>query len=116
MLYANLLRFRLAGFVYVAFVIDVFARRIIGWRVARPMRTDLILDALEQALRSRSGAKGMVYYSDRGSQYLSIRYTERSADAGAEPLVGSFGDSYSNALAETIILVTACQPLTLFPL
>jgi transposase InsO family protein len=92
-----------AGFVYVAFVIDVFARRIIGWRVARSMHTDLVLDALEQALWSRSGAAGVVHHSDRGSQYLSIRYSERLAEAGVEPSVGSIGDSYDNALAETII-------------
>jgi putative transposase len=92
-----------AGFVYVAFVIDIFARRIIGWRVARSMSAELVLDALEQALWSRSGAKGVVHHSDRGSQYLSIRYSERLAEAGAEPSVGSVGDSYDNALAETII-------------
>jgi len=92
-----------AGFVYVAFVIDVFARRIIGWRVARSMQTDLVLDALEQALWSRAGAKGVVHHSDPGSQYLSIRYSERLAEAGVEPSVGSVGDSYDNALAETII-------------
>ena len=92
-----------AGFVYVAFVIDVFARRIIGWRVARSMHTDLVLDALEQALWSRSGTKGVVHHSDRGGQYLSIRYSERLAEAGVEPSVGSVGDSYDNALAETII-------------
>ena len=92
-----------AGFVYVAFVVDVFARRIIGWRVARSMHAELVLDALEQALWSRSGIKGVVHHSDRGSQYLSIRYSERLAEAGAEPSVGSVGDSYDNALAETII-------------
>ena len=92
-----------AGFVYVAFVIDVFARRIVGWRVARSMRAELVLDALEQALWSRSGAKGVVHHSDRGSQYLSIRYSERLAEAKAKPSVGSIGDSYDNALAETII-------------
>ena len=92
-----------AGFVYVAFVIDVFARRIIGWRVARSMRAELVLDALEQALWARSGVEGVVHHSDRGSQYLSIRYTERLAEAGVEPSVGSVGDSYDNALAETII-------------
>ena len=91
------------GFVYVAFVIDVFARRIIGWRVARSMRADLVLDALEQAIWSRSGIDGVVHHSDRGSQYLSIRYSERLAEAGAQPSVGSVGDSYDNALAETII-------------
>jgi putative transposase len=90
-----------AGFVYVAFIIDVFARRIIGWRVARSMQTDLVLDALERALWSRSGAKGVVHHSDRGSQYLSIRYSERLAEAGVEPSVGGVGDSYDNALAES---------------
>src|SRR5262245_35449927 len=92
-----------AGFVYVAFVIDVFARRIIGWRVARSMQTDLVLDALEQALWSRAVAKGVVHHSDHGSQYLSIRYSERLSEAGVEPSVGSVGDSYDNALGETII-------------
>ena len=91
------------GFVYVAFVIDVFARRIIGWRVARSMRAELVLDALEQAIWSRSGVNGVVHHSDRGSQYLSIRYSERLAEVGAQPSVGSVGDSYDNALAETII-------------
>ena len=92
-----------AGFVYVAFVIDVFSRRIIGWRVARSMRAELVLDALEQALWSRSGVQGVVHHSDRGSQYLSIRYSERLTEAGAQPSVGSVGDSYDNALAESII-------------
>jgi len=92
-----------AGVVFVAFVIDVFARRIVGWRVASSMRTDLVLDALEQALWSRSGTEGLVHHSDRGSQYLSIRYTERLAQAGLESSVGSRGDSYDNALAETVI-------------
>ena len=91
------------GFVYVAFVVDVFARRIVGWRVARSMHTDLVLDALEQALYSRRDTQGLVHHSDRGSQYLSIRYSERLAEAGIEPSVGSIGDSYDNALAETII-------------
>lgn len=91
------------GFVYVAFVVDVFARRIIGWRAARTMKADLVLDALEQALWARSGANGVIHHSDAGSQYLSIRYTERLAEAGAVPSVGSVGDSYDNALAETII-------------
>ena len=91
------------GFVYVAFVVDVFARRIIGWRAARSMHTELVLDALEQALWSRSGAKGVIHHSDRGSQYLSIRYSERLAEAGVELSVGSVGDSYDNALAESII-------------
>jgi len=89
--------------VFVAFVIDVFARRIVGWRVASSMRTDLVLDALEQALWSRTGTEGLVHHSDRGSQYLSIRYSERLAEAGVESSVGSVGDSYDNALAETII-------------
>jgi putative transposase len=92
-----------SGFVYVAFVIDVFARRIIGWRVSRSMSAELVLDALEQAIWARSGIKGVVHHSDRGSQYLSIRYSERLAEAGAQPSVGSVGDSYDNALAETII-------------
>ena len=91
------------GFVYVAFVIDVFARRVIGWRVARSMQTDLVLDALEQAIWSRSEIDGVVHHSDRGSQYLSIRYSERLIDAGVKPSVGTTGDSYDNALAETII-------------
>lgn len=91
------------GFVYVAFVIDVFSRGIVGWRVASTMRTDLVLDALEQALWSRRDTDGLVHHSDRGSQYLSIRYSERLAAAGVAPSVGSRGDSYDNALAETII-------------
>jgi len=91
------------GFVYTAFVIDVFSRRIIGWRVARSMHTDLVLDALEQALWARSQTRGVVHHSDHGCQYLSIRYTERLAEAGVEPSVGSVGDSYDNALAESII-------------
>ena len=92
------------GFVYVAFVIDVFARRIVGWRVSRSMRTDFVLDALEQALYARQPERNanLIHHSDRGSQYVSIRYTERLAEAGIEPSVGSKGDSYDNALAETI--------------
>jgi transposase InsO family protein len=92
------------GFVYVAFVIDVFARRIVGWRVSRSAQTGFVLDALEQALHDRRPARrhGLVHHSDRGSQYVSIRYTERLAEAGIEPSVGSVGDSYDNALAETI--------------
>jgi transposase InsO family protein len=90
------------GVVYVAFVIDVFARCSVGWRVWNSLKTDLVLDALEQALYSRTGTKGLVHHSDRGSQYLSIRYTERLAEAGIEASVGSVGDSYDNALAETI--------------
>jgi transposase InsO family protein len=89
------------GFVYVAFVVDVFARRIVGWRVSASARTDFVLDALEQALYARRPA-GLIHHSDRGSQYVSIRYTERLAEAGVEPSVGSVGDSYDNALAETI--------------
>ena len=91
------------GFVYGAFVIDVFARRIVGWRVSSPLRTDLALDALEQAIWSRAATEGLVHHSDRGGQYLSIRYTERLAEAGMEPSVGSVGDSYDNALAESVI-------------
>jgi len=92
------------GWLYVAFVIDVFARRIVGWRVSSSMHTDFVLDALEQALYDRQPEQtgGLVHHSDRGSQYVSIRYTERLAEAGIEPSVGSRGDSYDNALAETI--------------
>ena len=92
------------GFVYVAFIIDVFARRIVGWRVSRSMRTEFVLDALEQALYARQpqGDDALIHHSDRGSQYVSIRYSERLAEAGIEPSVGSTGDSYDNALAETI--------------
>jgi putative transposase len=92
------------GFVYVAFIIDVFARRIVGWRVSSTPHTNFVLDALEQALYDRRPAAGqrLVAHSDRGSQYTSIRYTERLAEAGIEPSVGSVGDSYDNALAETI--------------
>ena len=89
--------------VYVAFVIDVFARRIVGWRVLNSLKTDIVLDALEQALYSRTGIEGLIHHSDRGSQYLSIRYTGRLAEAGIESSVGSVGDSYDNALAESII-------------
>jgi transposase InsO family protein len=92
------------GFVYVAFVIDVFARRIVGWRVSSSMQTDFVLDALEQALYARQPERedGLIHHSDRGSQYVSIRYSERLAEASIEPSVGSKGDSYDNALAETI--------------
>jgi putative transposase len=92
------------GWLYVAFVIDVFARRIVGWRVSSSMHTDFVLDALEQALYARQPEQtdGLVHHSDRGSQYVSIRYTERLAEAGIEPSVGSRGDSYDNALVETI--------------
>ena len=93
------------GFAYVAFVIDVFARRIVGWRVSSSLRSDLALDALEQALYDRQldGAERLIHHSDRGTQYLSIRYTERLAEAGVERSVGSTGDSYDNALAESVI-------------
>jgi len=92
------------GFVYVAFIIDVYARRIVGWRTSRTAHASFVLDALEQALHDRRPAHrgGLVHHSDRGSQYLSIKYTERLAEAGIEPSVGSVGDSYDNALAETI--------------
>jgi putative transposase len=92
-----------AGFVYVAFVIDVFSRAIVGWRASRSMRSDLPLDALEQALHARPVTSRLVHHSDRGTQYLSIRYTERLAAAGVESSVGSRGDSYDNAMAESII-------------
>jgi putative transposase len=91
------------GFVYVAFVIDVFSRAIVGWRVSSSLRTDLALDALEQALYARPRSDGLVHHSDRGVQYLSIHYTERLAEAGIESSVGSVGDSYDNALAESVI-------------
>ena len=92
------------GWQYVAFVIDVYARRIVGWRQSSSMRTDFVLDALEQALYDRQPerADALIHHSDRGSQYVSIRYSERLAEAGIEPSVGSKGDSYDNALAETI--------------
>jgi transposase InsO family protein len=92
------------GWLYVAFVIDVFARRIVGWSVSDSMRTDFVLDALEQALYARQPDRddALIHHSDRGSQYVSIRYSERLAEAGIEPSVGSRGDSYDNALAETI--------------
>jgi transposase InsO family protein len=92
------------GFVYVAFVIDVYARYIVGWRVSRTAHAGFVLDALEQALHDRRPTQGdgLIHHSDRGSQYVSIKYTERLAEAGIEPSVGSVGDSYDNALAETI--------------
>ena len=92
------------GFVYVAFVIDAYARKIVGWRVSTSPHAGFVLDALEQAVHERRPVKGMglVHHSDRGSQYLSIKYTERLAEAGIEPSVGSVGDSYDNALAETV--------------
>ncbi len=91
-----------AGFAYVAFVIDVFSRAIVGWRVSNSLRSDLALDALEQALHARPHSERLVHHSDRGAQYLSIRYTERLAEAGIERSVGSVGDAYDNALAETV--------------
>jgi len=93
-----------SGFVYVAFVIDVFARYIVGWRVSRSLQTDLVLDALEQALwsRKRRETEDLIHHSDRGSQYLSIRYSDRLEEANILPSVGSVGDSYDNAMAETI--------------
>ncbi len=91
-----------SGFVYVAFITDVFSRKIVGWRVSNSLRSDLALDALEQALHARPDLQQLVHHSDRGVQYLSIRYTERLKDIGIEPSVGSVGDSYDNALAETI--------------
>ncbi|MBD3650782.1 MAG: IS3 family transposase [Alcanivorax sp.] len=92
------------GWLYVAFVIDVFARCIVGWRVSRTMTTDFVLDALEQALYARQpgDSENLIHHSDRGSQYVSVRYTERLGEAGIDPSVGSKGDSYDNALAETI--------------
>jgi len=94
-----------AGFVYVAFVIDVFARRIVGWRVSASLRTAFVLDALEQAIYARrsDSLTGLVHHSDRGTQYLSMRYTDRLADAGIAPSVGSHGDAFDNALAESVI-------------
>jgi transposase InsO family protein len=92
------------GFVYVAFVIDAFARRIVGWRVSNSLHTDIALDALEQALYDRQvQQEALIHHSDRGVQYVSIRYTERLSEVGITPSVGSVGDSYDNALAETII-------------
>lgn len=92
------------GFVYVAFVIDAYARRIVGWRVSRSAHAGFVLDALEQAIHDRKPVSGggLVHHSDRGVQYVSIKYTERLAEAGLVPSVGSVGDSYDNALAETI--------------
>lgn len=90
-------------FVYVAFVFDVFSRAIVGWRAASSLRTDLALDALEMAIWNRNQLQGLIHHSDRGGQYLAILYTERLADAGIEPSVGSVGDSYDNAMAESLI-------------
>ena len=91
------------GFVYVAFVIDVFSRMIVGWRVSSSLKTELALDALEQAIWARGNTEDLVQHSDHGKQYLSIKYTERLSDAGIVPSVGSVGDSYDNALAESVI-------------
>jgi putative transposase len=93
------------GFVYVAFVIDAYARCLVGWRVSRSATAGFVLDALEQAIHQRRPGRNarLFCHSDRGSQYLAIRYTERLAEAGIEPSVGSVGDSYDNALAETVI-------------
>jgi putative transposase len=106
-----------SGFVYVAFVVDAFSRFIVGWQASWSLRTDLALDALEMAIwRRQARLEGLVHHSDRGGQYLSIRYTERLAEAGAVTSVGSRGDSFDNALAETIIglykteLIRRCGP------
>ena len=90
------------GFVYVAFIVDVFSKMIVGWRASRSMTTDFVLDALEQAIHARRPCEGLVHHSDQGSQYLSIRYSERLDEAGIKPSVGTVADSYDNALAETI--------------
>jgi putative transposase len=93
-----------SGFCYIAFIIDVYSRRIVGWRVSTSLRTDLALDALEMAIWARrdEDLDGLVHHSDRGVQYLAVRYTERLAEAGAVASVGSKGDSFDNALAETV--------------
>ncbi len=92
-----------SGFVYVAFVIDAYARRIVGWKVSSSMKTGFVLDALEQAIHARRPSEnGLIHHSDRGVQYVSIRYGDRLAEAGIEPSVGSVGDAYDNALAETV--------------
>ena len=90
------------GFVFVAFVIDVYSRMIVGWRVSKSVKAELVLDALEQALHARAEKEGLIHHSDRGSQYLSIRYSERLAECGIQASVGTTGDSYDNAIAETI--------------
>ena len=92
-----------SGWVFVAFVFDVFARRIVGWRVSRPIKAELVLDALEQALWACLDTEGLIHHSDRGSQYLANRYTERLAESGIQCSVGTTGDSYDNALAESVI-------------
>ena len=95
-----------SGFVYVAFAVDVYSRMIVGWRAAKSMKTDLPLDALDMALwhRGRAGhdVHGLIHHSDAGSQYTSIRYTDRLVEAGLQASIGSIGDSYDNALAETV--------------
>ena len=91
------------GFVFVAFVIDVFSRMIVGWRVSASLKTDFVLDALEQAVHARSDTDGLIHHSDKGTQYLSIRYSERLGECGIQASVGSTGDSYDNALAESVI-------------
>jgi len=91
-----------AGFVYVAFVTDVFARSIVGWRVADSMRAELVLDALDQALWARTRPEGLIHHSDKGSQYLSIRYSERLIEAGIQASTGGTGNAYDNAMAESI--------------
>ena len=105
-----------AGMVYVAFVIDVFARKIVGWRVSTSLTTSFVLDALNQAICQRmpSQAGELIHHSDRGSQYLSIRYTKRLIDAGIDASVGSVGDSYDNALAESIIGLFKTEVITFF--
>ena len=99
------------GFVYVAFVVDAFSRMIVVWRVATTLRSDLALDALEQALYARSESDRLVHHSDRGGQYLTIRYTERLLEAGIESSVGNVGDSYDNVLAEAIIGLYRTEPI-----
>jgi putative transposase len=103
------------GFAYVAFVTDVFSRRIVGWRVSNTLRSDLALDALEMAIWTRKEQRldGLVHHSDRGVQYLSIVYTERLAEAGAVTSVGSRGDSYDNALAESVIGLYKAELITM---
>ena len=91
------------GVVYVAFVIDAYARRIVGWKMSSSMNTQLALDALEQGLRSRDISPGLIHHSDRGGQYMSLEYQERLSRAGVVSSVGRVGDSYDNALAETVI-------------
>jgi transposase InsO family protein len=101
-----------AGYVYVAFIIDAFSRMIVGWRVSSSLQTDLVLDALEQALHARRNTQSLIHHGDRGCQYLSIRFTQRLSEAGIETSVGSPGDSYDNALAETIIGLFKAEVIT----